>query len=533
MTMGSDRTSTHTSRNQPDEIEFLTPRIDVFGDAGDGFALVDSDDPTGVAFADVDDAPRSRTASILAGLGLVALIVVGVVAAAPWSSDDEAAAPSTTEQPTTTDAPATTVEPVVPVPSTPVVDAENDTDLAVDLSRYGPGFVIVRPPTGMRAVGAYDQGSGDVPIAHLDIWATPEADRSTGTWLAIAATSYADGQTDLLADASVVDIGGIPGLVALDRDDVTIVTWRPREGVRIALASHGMALDRLLATAAGIGTVGNTITYAGAPAADDGTPLDRIIDEDRSSGDIGAQVVQLAERVAVYQDSSGTTSLVVGTRKAEATDETITRFLLATATTKGDITVSRRVKVNGLDVAVGSLSLSPGANVVQWRAGDDWITVIGTVPIDRLIRSLRTGRMATEEEWDALVEQAYEPDPSPAEDPVFATIGSGTVAGSGWGAALSEQAGYLVLRSDAFYFSERVEPDPEQPVSVYRSVEATFVVAIVDEPSSDSLLVEHAGGDPITVPLVPIPGGTWSGAVAAFEGSAELHAVLVDASSPP
>jgi len=518
-----------------DEIEFLAPRADLFG-ASDGFTTIAGDEPVIDAFSDVDDRPRSRAGTALAVLGLVGLIGIGIVVAAPWSNDADDAAPATTATPTTTK-PSAAADPagasdsadpesaITPAASSPDVDPED-----ADLSPNGPGFVVLRPPAGMVAAGAFDQGPERVPTAHLDIWATPGADRTTGTWVAVATTAYADGRSDLVADATVVDVGGVPALVTQDRDDVTVLTWRPEPGVRIAISSHGVALDHLLALAPTIALVDGETRYSAQLTTNEGVPLEHVLDEATATGDITAQVVQHADRIAAYEDTSGATSLVIGTRTVRDSDPTISRFLLATAQTSAGTAVAREVTVNGISVAVGSLPLSPRANIVQWRDGDDWITVIGTVPIDRLIRALRTGRMATDEEWDALIDLALDPDMTD-ESPAFVTIGNGSVGGIGWGAALSEEAGYLVLRSEEFYYSDNVAPDPAQPIRLYRSIAATYVVALVDDPSLTSLVVHTADGTTVDAELVPVPDGQWLGAAIAVEGGGEITTELVTAAA--
>jgi len=519
----SDRADAATS----DEIEFLAPRADLFGAGDDDVTSTAPDAPGAVAFGDLVDAPRSRAATVLAALGLTGLIAVGVIAAAPWSSDPAASPSTTVPRPITS---TSVVDDVTSVAPTADVDTSVVTEVgAPDLSPSGPGYLIVRPPTGMTASGAYDQGSGGAATAHLDIWATPDADRTTGTWLAVASTSFADGSLDVIADATPVQVGDVTGLIAMDRDDVVVLTWRPGQNERISLAAHGFALDRLLAIAASISLVlEDRPTYLSPPTADDGSPLTRVVDTATDTADLAGEVAQLSERIAFYENATGTTSIVIGTRSVRETDTTIARFLLASATGPDGATVDRLVTVNGLDVAVGSLPLSPRVSAVQWQVDDQWITVIGTVPVDRLIRSLRTARLATADEWDALVAQALDPNQSTDSAPAFATIGAGSGNGTnGWGAALSQASGYFLLRGADFYYSENVEPDPLVPTRTFRTTSATFVLALVDAPPAGSTLtVTPAGGEPVVVPFVSVPGGTWAGAVASFAGGGEFTATI-------
>ena len=80
---------------EPGLIEFLPPDerafgpVDGAGGAGEVFVGFDDD-----AWGDPDDdEPSSRWLPVLAGIAVVGLLAGGVVAAAPWSGDPDAAPP--------------------------------------------------------------------------------------------------------------------------------------------------------------------------------------------------------------------------------------------------------------------------------------------------------------------------------------------------------------------------------------------------------------------------------------------------------
>ena len=157
-------------------------------------------------------------------------------------------------------------------------------------------------------------------------------------------------------------------------------------------------------------------------------------------------------------------------------------------------------------MTVGSLPLLPFLRILQWPEGDDWITAVGTVPIEELIVTVRSTRLASDDEWDDLIQLSYEE--RDGFDPEFTPVGSGaTSTMERWIVTMSESAHYLLVQSESFSETIYVEPDPLRPIVTYRTLDTLFVVALVDLadlPAADGqvLVVTLADGTVLKADLI-------------------------------
>ena len=244
-------------------VEFLTPRAELFdtdlvaaeGAGGDGGVA---------AFSDVDDdAPRSRWTTIGAAIGILALVAVGVVAASPWHHDDSSASPPTTTlAPSTTlamtDGPAATQSAADDATTGDATTGDATTGDATTGGATGPaadppldpneatdGYLLdpVLLPAGWRSEGglspmtvatqqehrAEDVAAGDERrVAHerngwLELWATPAATRTTGSWFAVQYTPGA--RPFAVQDAARISLGRRVGLLTTSSDGVSSMSF--------------------------------------------------------------------------------------------------------------------------------------------------------------------------------------------------------------------------------------------------------------------------------------------------------------------
>lgn len=237
-------------------IEFLPPREDAFGerDVAD-FVGVDGGD----AGWDDDEPPRSRWLTAVATVGVLGLLVGGVVAAAPWSGDDQATPPTppSTTPTSTTPATATTVD-------------TSDDRLPEWMDDGIPGYVLpenVGLELGYAVSYPGQMWTGDV----IDVWGTPDAARDAGTWLAVDSMSSDGDFLSLFPDATRIEVDDTTMLVRTDVDGVTHLVVDPPARTRFELVSRGIGLDRLLAVAAGVDAGRSRIKYDPGLVASDGS----------------------------------------------------------------------------------------------------------------------------------------------------------------------------------------------------------------------------------------------------------------------
>lgn len=249
-------------------IEFLPPRDHAFGEA-DTADFVGFDGTDDTTFD--DEPPRSRWLTVLAVVGVTGLLAGGVIAAAPWETDEAADV-----------APPTTVvrELDPPVDASASVDDPTTPDLATGtpgwLPRSPSRFELARAASNGRVVPGGDS---------LFMWTSVNATRTSGRWVVVderGASAY----RDLMRDATVIDVGGRRGLLAESDDGVVELRVQHRTGDDFAVISYGLDLDEVLAVA---GSVERAV---------DGTGLEMVVEG--TSGTSGtAELVRFAADLAV------------------------------------------------------------------------------------------------------------------------------------------------------------------------------------------------------------------------------------------
>jgi hypothetical protein len=235
------------------DIEFLAPDERAFP-TSNGSTV--TDDAWAHAFEFDDEPARSSWPTVVAGLAVGALLVVGVVASFP--GDETAPAPST----------------VVPAPTTASTVAS--TDVAVATSAIGVSLHYGLPP----AVEGFEERWVEAVTSSTDttgwgeVWAAPNASRRDGSWFAITLSddpgireprdtrvrdvTMADGRTAVLAantdgtltisfDRISIESGGIPesDLVALGSAVRIVSTWimTPGGGTVVLADDPGERID--------------------------------------------------------------------------------------------------------------------------------------------------------------------------------------------------------------------------------------------------------------------------------------------------
>jgi hypothetical protein len=222
-------------RQQPGDIEFLTPDPSVFGPSASSLGATADGIPSP---APDDHGPGSRLATI-AAIGLVAAVVVGaIVVAAPWRDDPTTAVDTTA---TTT----TVAAPLVP-----------DGVVTGDEPVRG---VVLDPPPGWQLAGALSSPPFGNFAGWGEVWAQAGSTRDRGAWYALSITPFGiDGVG--VADAVRVAVDDRTALVERAIDGVLTLTVAPpslRRDRLIRIEARGTTVDELARFAASIGIAEN------------------------------------------------------------------------------------------------------------------------------------------------------------------------------------------------------------------------------------------------------------------------------------
>ena len=399
------------SRQHGDElhIDFLPPKAGAFGTTSTGGSTGGStvdDDGDGDDGFDPDE-PRSKTVTLVAVLAALALVVTGVVAAAPWDSGVKATPPPTS--PTT---PPTTPPTAPPTAPPPMVGDAQRADVATELPRP-IGWVVDPPDLTWAFTGTSLQPgiSGLGYLEHLDVWAEPGATRTGGRWLAIRSSPFVSHR--LLPDGARIDAGGRAAAVATSDDGVTTLEVRlPDDDGTLELRSHGILLDELVDLASWLVPVAGpsqVLDYGERVLADRRLlGLDRVLTASIPDGDDG---LLGAPEVSTWYTSTTTASMQVSQRPlTTATGLTVVDLLLPRVEVRmeveSDSAVDTRLDLlarSGRIVDLRTVPSDPRMIVASWVDGDQLVTLAASdTSLGAVVEAVSTARLADEPTWRTM-----------------------------------------------------------------------------------------------------------------------------------
>jgi hypothetical protein len=533
-------------------IEFLPPREDAFGDRdGAAFVGLDGDDDTAWG----DEPPRSRWATLIAGVTVFGLLTAGVVAAAPWrdDADERDSAP-----------PTTLVAPVAP--TTAPADGGRAGSLGVTTEPIDPsitGWLIDPPVAGQRLVSLVDPGDD---VARFDpgwaeVWASPGATRASGRWLSISLqpNGFREDAPDaafdrLEAGAFPVDVGGRASRASIGHDGVVAlaVPFSATDGRHLlTIDAGGITLPALIEVASSI-TIDDR-----RPGADDDRPVLT-----------APELLQGME--LVVSDETGF-DLVDGVLLGPSPGG----GAFYVGPDRRDVTLVRERPVGSVDPRLAALAFAPGLDGESWAFFDGFVPdeyAVGERDIDGidvrvvhfttgesdvwLVTTLSAGvlpamlddvRRVSAPEWAAAHDEALQ---APGfvdlgrDDPPIA-IGGGTLPdGTTWSATVSAERGDLELVAGG----EGIRPRPlTSLIGVDRggalgtvAVDGAMVVVAASSVEGAELRVSWADGTTLRAPLTePIasdepptePGRLDESFWSSWEGT-RMTAVFAEAATP-
>ena len=475
---------------EPGLIEFLPPDerafgpVDGVGGPGEVFVGFDGD-----AWDESDDdEPASRWLPVLAGVAVVGLLAGGVVAAAPWSGDADAAPPSTTVTATTL---------VVPAPLTTA------TAPPVDPSRTG--WLLDPVPAGLTAAFfARGDERVDDAIGWGEVWAEPGATRTGGRWFSVLLEPFASWDPTT-PEWFPVDVGGRDGHASVDPDGVVSLSFDAGQtdaSRLVTIDAFGMGLTRMIELAGSMSIVDDRPQLvddrpAFAPELLDG--LEQVAAA-RTDVELTTRVVLGGppRTSAFYAGPDRAEITIVQEQPAALADER----LVALATTAVPLADGWGPQdgFDGVGLAVGRRTIDGfDVLVARWLEDGSTVSVLTTGELVDLLARIPQVQLASADDWAAAERGARNvaiPRTDEPRTPPGITVGSGTL---GDGAATVWSALHWASNDD---WSVRVGDEayegplrhPGMAITPVTVGVATVLIARSSEPGSFVIRVGDADG---------------------------------------
>lgn len=474
-------------------IEFLPPRDHAFGEAdAANFVGIDGTDDT--AFD--DEPPRSRWLTVLAVVGVTGLLAGGVIAAAPWETDE----PTDVTPPTTVD------RELDPPADAPVAIDDPTTP---DLATGTPGW-LPQSTSRFQLAGAASN-SDVVPGGEaLFMWTSVNATRTSGRWVVVDQRG-AGAFPDLMRDATAIDVGGMSGLIAESDDDVVELRVRPSAGDDYAVIAFGLGVDEVLAVAGAVESSTGDIAVPDAWTLPDGAPVDGVSFVLDGQADWGPGTLRShpSDAWATFVDPA--TREWINVSRSALTIDTILvdEYLLRVPIDLGTIDRPTRALLaemssQGRTVELVASPTDAGIVGARWFDGTGLEVVAeGGVAVADLVRFVADLEPASTEAWaDAL---ALEDAPSWSPPTEVSSAPDGT-----WTA--SANSAWYVLQSADSWASGTWPPGPGRTATTFRTFEDAYVLVSDVDGTAQSVLVIQPSGSQKTG-LTPIAGSERSAAV--------------------
>jgi hypothetical protein len=448
--------------------------------------IIDDDDtdPFGDRASDtaIDDVSGRRWVGPVAAAALVAIIGYGVVTSASSTSIPKVApvtsippAPRTTLPP----APTTTIAP----PVVPYYSADPPREFSVQYAQY------------------VDPGHQFSPSGSYQLWATPDASGTNGSWFSIY--SLSDGSSLLYAvDAYRVQPSDQPMAISHNSTGHSVVQFSVNSSVSITLTAFGWSDPDLVRLAQSIVADGENVSLAD-PSLIDGYQLVTSVQPWVAVQGNPAEQLFYASNTNPDRGIGVTVALRPPTNAGGATlDRQIAlRFLLDHAT---PFDVDGHMAVAGVTTDQRDFALA------SWISGDHIVTVSAAMSVPELIAVARTVHEVSFEAWNGMQFQAarYDSDNNfgnyQESKPLPVSFGT-DATGQAWSIQVSI-ATYPKHREvtwhwDGNLFGGRV--DDTATIHTLVDNNRTYVLAVLPRAvaATAQLTIARDGLDPVTVPF--------------------------------
>jgi hypothetical protein len=351
----------------PEIIEVIDDDTDAFGDRAPNTTLFDSGGPRWVG-------------PVAAGV-LVALISYGVATSASSSSAPKAAPVTSTSLASTTSRPT----PSTAVAPPPVRGFGEVSYYAADPPRE---FTV-------RYADVQEVRNGIVG-GHYELWATPGATATTGSWFSIEA--YSGGADVYEVNAYRRRAGGLTIAISHLPGGTAVTQFSPHGNVGVTIKSFGWGDDDLVRLATSIRTHEDSVDFSDAWFSFDHHKLSSVQPR------LAVQGIP-AERISYVSSADPSVTVLITVAPRPRSDEgggtldrqVALRFFLDRHTPFG---------VDGHAAVAGALVGQSDYALATWIAGNDIVTVEAALPVTQLIAIARTIHEVSADEWEGMSFQA-------------------------------------------------------------------------------------------------------------------------------
>lgn len=434
--------------------------------------LIDDDAPSDHGFPHAPATPHDRGprwVGIIVTLALVAAIGYGVISSAISSNAArKQPPPTTTLAPTSTSTAARAVKLVSPQFYVP--------------DQVPPGFTMHFAET----LGMGGNTSDFVDSGTAQLWATPGANATTGSWFVVSRnTHHITGRN---AYRTVAD--GV--VVLVEHDEVSGVARLSftKNGDRLEITAFGWADRQLLRLAHSVYVADDEIRYDSPFFT---TDHKKMLDADPSTAIYGLPVAWVGYTTAVPAGLADNFTITV------SADPGVDRDIAA----RFALTHLGEIGSSGFTAMIGQLASDPSTTVIQWHDGERLITLRGNIDVS-VLQSIALGihpsdntlvRAQVNPNPPAVPSMEGEPRPVSSgwlDGPWFAEVASGAGGASDWFVWWIGQPSPTGPPSESRVFSEGPSPRIETVVNHGK----TYVLAKAPRSMSDAVLHVNRNGLP-------------------------------------
>ncbi|MEO6125921.1 MAG: hypothetical protein ABIR32_19650 [Ilumatobacteraceae bacterium] len=499
--------------------------------------------------------PRPRRRSIVFVSLVVLAVAAGAIAISPGhrsksQSSSDVPSPASTEMssgvssPQSSAATSTSISTASDPSATTTTERDSASTPGINGGGRTPslpaGFVLDRLPTGFEAAGS-DETIDPPLVGRFQVWAEPDATRSSGRWLAISTMATAFTRTAIIAAGARETIGFSPAVITFDTDGIAVITVQPPDVGQFSITGGGFSPDELRQLAAGITLVRGEATFD--PALDTlRADLPLIHDVAAEPGGMPAQVMDGPRRTTTFVETAGNGYIDLTTQLMTPDDLRISELVLPPSTdTLASSTLNRTVQMGPLELLVGSAPPSglhtDGRSSVRWHVGSETITMAGNVGLYQLLGAVDAVRTATPDEWLTLLRMGRSDlaTPSIGSDEGLIRIGRTTIDdNSHWTVAvlakpLTIQFALRNYSVNGIMGELPLDVESLHPVHEFVSMSSTSVVVAITNPdAATGVRITVAGRSPTTLPLVPIADTGIFAAALTFRDISPYTVALVD-----